>query len=57
MGYRRSSFDPSAYEQPGPPLRPAFGGLRAELVKRAPPDAGLQPGMPSQVRGAPQPLS
>jgi hypothetical protein len=54
---RRPAYRPDPENPPGPPLRPAFGGLRAELVKRTPPDEGLQPGIPSQVRGAPQPLS
>ena len=43
--------------RPEPSPVATLAGLRAELVKRAPPDAGLAPGMPSQVRGAPQPLS
>ena len=43
--------------RPEPSPVASLAGLRAELVKRTPPDAGLQPGLPSQVRGAPQPLS
>lgn len=35
-GYRQSSFDPSAYEQPGPPLRPfnwvQWAGVAIEVV-------------------------
>ncbi len=33
------------------------GSLRAELVKRAPPEEGLPVGTPAAVRGAPQPVS
>jgi hypothetical protein len=43
--------------RPEPSPVSSLAGLRADLVKRLPPDAGLAAGSPSQVRGAPQPLS
>ena len=52
---RRPAYRPDPAVPPAPVS--TLAGLRADLVKRAPPDEGLLPGMPSQVRGAPQPLS
>ena len=58
LGFRLPEpAQPVSRPAPVPPARPDFGGLHAQLVKRAPPDEGLQAGIPSQVRGAPQPLS